>query len=58
MERLKSAGPQKVQKSRKKRVREYNNTVVTQLVEEVILTTSRGRRPPRPQRFDLQGFTF
>ena len=52
-EQLKSAGPQKVQKTHKKQAREPDNTIITQQVEEIILTTSRGRRLQCPQRFDL-----
>jgi hypothetical protein len=48
-----STGPQKVQKSRKKQARGPNNTVITQQVEGVVLTTSRGRRLQRPQRFAI-----
>ena len=52
-EQLKSAGPQKVQKTHKKQAREPDNTIITQEVGKVVLTTLRGRRLQRPQRFDL-----
>ena len=50
-EQSESLEPQKVQKSRKKLAREPLPAVIKEQVEVVVLTTSRGRRLQRPQRF-------
>ena len=46
-------GSNKVQKTRKKKVKPPTHIIIAKEVEEVVLTTSTGRRVQRPGRFAI-----